>query len=107
MSAGLELEYDDSGKLISGGHEIKEKDFEYLQREMSEQFSCLSGRLLSLIEELGLPQKQEEAAKKHLRREVWERYDDLVAVIAMHSMEGYERRSSQSLPPEDFPVIVA
>lgn len=61
---------------IGTGHSISEDDYWYMTRELREQISCLSGRLYSLIEELGLPDKQEAAAKRHLKTEVWERYND-------------------------------
>lgn len=53
-------------------------DYSFMCAELKEQFSCMSGRLLSLIEELGLPDKQEQAAKRHLKSEVWQRYNDFV-----------------------------
>lgn len=34
-------------------------------------FKNLEGRLLTLVESMGLPEKQEEAVKGYMRREVW------------------------------------
>src|SRR5258708_7078469 len=39
------------------------------------QFSNLEGRMLTLVETLGLPKAQEDAFKSLVRREVWETWD--------------------------------
>lgn len=80
------------------GHSMVEKDYWYMTRELREQFSCLSGRLYSLIEELGLPEKQEAAAKRHLKTEVWERYNDFCQ--GMRSPE-YAEDSVWGIPSEE------
>lgn len=98
---GVLVEYDATGAIVSGGHNISAEDYNYLQREMRGQFSCLSGRLYSLIEELGLPEKQEAAAKRHLKSEVWERYDDIVDCVAMHSKLGYKSGTNHSIPDDE------
>jgi hypothetical protein len=40
------------------------------------QLSNLEGRLLTLVETLGLPKSQEDAFKSYVRREVWETWDN-------------------------------
>lgn len=98
---GVLAEYDANGKLIAGGHGISEEDYCYLQRELRGQFSCLSGRLYSLIEELGLADKQESAAKRHLKSEVWERYNDIVACIALTARLGYKSGADHGIPDDE------
>jgi len=74
---------------IDNPHTISESDYWYLTGELNGQFKCLSGRLYSLIEELGLPDKQEAAAKRHLKVEVWERYNDICMSLRLPEYQIY------------------
>lgn len=85
----------------SGGHSIKEDDYWFMTRELRTHFSCLSGRLYSLIEELGLPEKQESAAKRHLKTEVWERYNDFCKSMRTESRVRYLQEAPWGIPDEE------
>ncbi len=83
---------------IGVGHSMSEEDYWFMTRELRAHFGCLSGRLYSLIEELGLPEKQEAAAKRHLKSEVWERYNDFCK--GMRSPD-YKEDAPWGIPIED------
>ena len=85
------------GKVLSGGHAISEEDYWFVVRELREQFSCLAGRLYGIVDATLLNEKQAKAYKRLLKREVWERYDDLAVCLAEFSRVPYSKDVKSNL----------
>lgn len=49
--------------------------------QIEQDFNRLRGRLFGAIDSWGLPEKQEEAIKKIVRRETYDAHTNLVAVL--------------------------
>lgn len=77
------------GEIVTGGHNISEKDFYFMKSEAKQQFNCLSGRLMQAIEMMGLNDKQERAIKTHVKAQIYERFRDFIESMSTLSRTQY------------------
>lgn len=67
------------------------------------QFSDHEGRLLTLIETLGLPKVQEDAIKSMIRREVWGTWDDCFLIPESIKEQLYKSKEVVRVTQEHLP----
>ena len=86
----------------------KIKDIPYCSKMATEgTFRMLEGRILTAVETIGLPQKQEDAIKSIIRSDIWEIWSsDMPMILPKEAEQILSRMTSclerDKLVPEDY-----
>lgn len=87
------------------------KNIPYCSRLATEgTFRMLEGRILTIVETIGLPQKQEDAIKSIIRSDIWEIWNSDMPMVLPKEAEGILNKMTSSLErdklvPEDYQAV--
>jgi hypothetical protein len=83
----------------------KIKDIKFCSKMATEStFRMLEGRILTVIETIGLPEKQEEAIKSIIRSDIWDIWSGDMPTILPQEAEIILNKSFTSLEIDKLPT---